>query len=125
MTRQQPGRRSFSRVPFPLVLGLSALAPLIALAFSLLIWVLHIRGFPWSGMYLDLILDLSIVFAAGLVSLWIVFRGRPDMPLTLWTCFLVGAFALMLGYPIGTLVGSAALVALLMMRTRSRSEEPS
>ena len=122
----QVERRSVSRMLLFLVLHLSALAPLIALVFCLLGHG-HFPTFPPGPLvlYSYFLLDLSIVFGAGLISLWITSRGAWEIPSSLWICFVVGALVLMLEFPTGTLVGFAALVALWLMRIRSRSNRPS
>ena len=108
-----------------LVLTFSALAPVGVLAFSLLVQVCGLKTLSWRGLVLPsyLILDLCIVFAAGLVSLWITSGGGQDVPPRLWVSFAVGALVLMLGFPAGTVTGVLALVALYLMKARSRAQE--
>ena len=126
MTRQVE-RRSVARILLLLVLHLSALAPLIVLASIFLAYVLHFGTVPSGALVLrsGLIFDLSLVFGAGLVSLWITSRGPQHIPSSLWICFVMGALVLMATFPTGTVVGCAALVALWLMKVQSRSKEPS
>jgi len=124
--KPQPHQRSVSRMLLFLVLTFSALAPVGALAFSLLAQVCGLQTLSWRGLVLYgyLIPDLCIVFGAGLVSFWITSRGGHDVPLRLWVSFPVGALALMVGFPAGTVTGVAAVVALCLMKARSHPKGP-
>jgi hypothetical protein len=130
MTRRQLDWRSALWVLLFLALSVAALAPPAFLGLSSLHWALQVaklppetresyaRIIPWYQVYVTFIGALSVLFVSAVVSLWLT--SRDNIPWILWGFFLVGALALAVGFPVGTVVGCAAFLTLLLMKARER-----